>query len=78
MSDGTGSVYRRGNVWWIDYGFRGDRYRESSGSQRKGDAVKLLRKRMEEMGRGRLVGPDEERVTFADLEAGRSTSRWTG
>ena len=64
---GTGRVYRRGEVWWIDYGYRGDRHRESCGSQRKGDAVRLLRRRMEEMGRGRLVGPSEERLTFEDL-----------
>ncbi len=67
MSDGTGRIYRRGNTWWIDYGFRGERYRESTGSHRKGDATALLRKRMEEMGRGQLVGPREERVTFEDL-----------
>jgi integrase len=54
-------------VWWVDYGFRGERYRESTGSHRKGDATALLRKRMEEMGRGQLVGPREERVTFEDL-----------
>jgi len=67
MSDGTGQIYRRGNVWWLDYGFRGERYRESSGSHRKGDARALLKKRMEEMGRGQLVGPRAERVTFEDL-----------
>lgn len=67
MSDGTGRVYRRGSVWWIDYGFRGDRHRESSGSNRKGDAVTLLRKRMFEMGKGQLVGPQEEKVTFDHL-----------
>lgn len=66
MSDGTGRIWKRGNVWWIDYGFRGDRHRESSGSTRKKDAVALLRQRMEEMGRG---GPrvHEEDVTFEDL-----------
>ncbi len=67
MSDGTGRIYRRGDVWWLDYGFRGERYRESSGSHRKGDARALLKKRMQEMGRGQLVGPREERVTFEDL-----------
>jgi integrase len=67
MSDGTGRIYRRGGTWWLDYGFRGERYRETSGSQRKGDARALLKKRMEEMGRGQLVGPREERVTFEDL-----------
>lgn len=64
---GTGRVYQRGNVWWIDYGFRGDRHRESSGSTKKKDAVALLRKRMAEMGKGKLVGPSEESVTFKDL-----------
>jgi len=67
MSDGTGRIYRRGDVWWLDYGFRGERYRESSGSHRKGDARALLKKRMQEMGRGQLIGPREERVTFEDL-----------
>jgi integrase len=31
------------------------------------DAVKLLRKRLGEIGHGKLVGPREEKVTFADL-----------
>lgn len=63
-----GRLYKRGNTWWIDYGFRGKRYRESSGSHRKSDAKKLLRRRLEEMGRGRLVGPDAESMTLDELE----------
>lgn len=66
MSDGTGSVYKRGNVWWIDYSFRGKRYRESSGSHRKKEAKALLQRRLAECAKG---GPmvDEEKITFADL-----------
>lgn len=64
---GTGRVYRRGKTWWIDYSFRGRRHRESSESHRKSDAVKLLRKRMAEMGKGKLVGPSAERVSFDEL-----------
>ncbi len=71
---GTGRIYKRGVVYWIDYGFRGDRHRESTGSTRKGDATALLRKRMEEMGRGRLVGPSEERLMFEDLGASSGTT----
>jgi integrase len=41
--------------------------RESSNSPRRADAVKLLRRRLAEMGSGRLVGPDAERTTFEDL-----------
>lgn len=64
---GLGRVYQRGNVWWIQYSFRGTVHRETSTSAKRPDAVKLLKKRLEEMGRGRLVGPDMERTTFEDL-----------
>ena len=64
---GTGRIYKRGNTWWVDYSFRGKRYRESTGSDLKKDAQKLLRKRMAEMGTGKLVGPDEEKVTLTHL-----------
>lgn len=64
---GTGRIYRRGMTWWIDFSYRGERYRESSESTRKSDAQALLRKRMAEMGRGRFVGRSAELVTFEDL-----------
>jgi integrase len=64
---GMGWIYQRGLVWYIGYHFRGERVRESSHSTRRGDAVKLLRKRQAEMGKGRLIGPDAERTTFEDL-----------
>lgn len=66
MSDGTGSVYKRGNVWWIYYGHRGKRHRESSGSHKKTVANALLKKRMAEIGSGKHA-PDAELVTFEDL-----------
>lgn len=66
MSDGTGRIYQRGNTWWIDYSFRGERHRESSESTKKKDARKLLQKRLAECGQG---GPmvDEEEITFEHL-----------
>lgn len=66
MSDGTGRLYKRGRTWWLDYSYRGERFRESSGSTKKKDAKRLLRQRIEEMGSG---GPrvNEEDVTLADL-----------
>ena len=64
---GLGGVYQRGRVWWLQYCFRGTVHRESSGSTNRMDAVKILRRRLEEMGRGRLVGPDVERTIFEDL-----------
>ena len=67
---GTGRIYQRGGVWWIDYSYRGKRTRESTESVRRGDAVTLLQKRMGEIGRGQLVGRKAEKVTFDDLAQG--------
>jgi hypothetical protein len=58
---------KRTETWWIQYFHRGTRYRESSGSPHRADAVRLLRKRLAEMGQGRLIGPDAEKTTFEDL-----------
>lgn len=68
MSDGTGSIYKRGNVWWIYYGHDGRRHRESSGSHRKRDARDLLTQRLAEIGAGTFVGPAAKAVRFADLK----------
>lgn len=64
---GLGWVFQRGSTWWVQYCFRGKRYRESSGSTVRMDAIKLLRRQMAEMGTGQLRGPDIERTTFEDL-----------
>ena len=64
---GSGRVYQRGNVWWIQYGHRGRTYRESSGSAKKGVATALLKKRLGEIGNGMFVGSDAEKVTLEDL-----------
>jgi integrase len=66
--DGTGRVYQRGNVWWIQYGHRGQDIRESSKSTAKGKATALLRKRLGEIGSGNYIGQAAEKVTFADLK----------
>src|SRR4051794_27912732 len=64
---GLGRVFQRGSTWWVQYHWRGTRYQETSGSTIRMEAVKLLRKRMAEMGTGKLCGPDLEKTTFADL-----------
>jgi len=58
---------RTSPTWWIDYSFRGTKYRESSHSTKRQDAIRLLKQRMGEIGRGRFVGPDLERTTFENL-----------
>src|SRR5262245_37925230 len=64
---GLGHVFQRGSTWWVQYFFRGQRYRESSGSTVRMDAVKLLRRRMGEMGQGQFRGPNLDRTTFEHL-----------
>ncbi|HVS60892.1 MAG TPA: tyrosine-type recombinase/integrase [Gemmatimonadaceae bacterium] len=70
---GQGRVYRPKvggreiQVWWLDYGVRGDRHRESSGSTSKRDALELLRQRIGKRKDGTLSGRPE-RVTLTDLK----------
>ena len=64
---GLGRIYKRGAVWWIAYYHRGKEHRESTESDRETVAKKLLKKRLGEIGMGKLVGPVEERVTFEEL-----------
>jgi integrase len=66
-SRGLGRVFRRGRVWWIQYSFRGHQHRESTHSTNRAKAVSLLKRRLAEMGQGRLVGPQAERLTFGDM-----------
>jgi integrase len=64
---GTGRIYQRGATWWIDYGHRGQRYRESAESTKRGEAVALLKRRLAEMGGGTFTGPAAERVTLKQV-----------
>jgi integrase len=66
---GMGRTYQRGRLWWIAYYYHGEELREPTGSERESDANKLLKKRLGEIGRGRLIGPTEEKVTFEDMAA---------
>ena len=71
MSDrngyGAGSVYQRGGTWWVQYNFRGKRYRESSESTRKVDANSLLKSRIVEMESGRHIGRCEKDLSVPEL-----------
>jgi integrase len=64
-----GSVYKRGPVWWIRYSHRGRKYRESSKSSERADALALLKQRLGDVHQGRLSALVEERVTFEELSA---------
>ena len=62
-----GSLYRRGNVWWVKYYRNGKAYRESAKSTKKMLAKKLLNRREGEIAQGKVPGILFERVTFDEL-----------
>ena len=57
---------RTASTWWVQYSVRGKRYRESSGSNNRNVAVKLLRDRLGAAAQGRPVGPDVNRTGFQE------------
>ena len=64
---GDGSIFLRGNTYWIKYYRNGKPYRESCGSEKESDARKHLKKRLGEIAVGRFIGPEAERVTIRQL-----------
>ncbi len=63
---GLGSVYQRGDTYWIKFYVDGKAKRESAGSEKEAVAVRLLKRRLEELSAGRYV-PDAGKVTLAEL-----------
>lgn len=69
---GTGSVFRRGRVWWIKYFHRGVHRQESAGTPEKREAERLLARRLDEIGAERLgvrpfVGAASDRLTVDEM-----------
>jgi len=64
---GLGTTFKRGEIWWVQYWRRGERFRESTGSKDENKANRLLKRRIEESGTGKPFGPDVEKTTLGDL-----------
>jgi len=62
-----GSIYKRGNIYWIKYHRRGKPHRESTRSEKESDAKRLLKKREGEIAEGKLPGVYLDKVLFDDL-----------
>jgi len=62
-----GSIYRRGNNYWIQYYRNGKPYRENTKSHKEADAKRLLKKREGEISDGKLPGIYFDRVKFDEL-----------
>jgi hypothetical protein len=64
---GIGSVYQRGQTWWISYSINGVRERESSQSENRADAVRLLKDRLGRIGRHEPTGAASSRTPTTTL-----------
>ena len=62
-----GSVYKRGNVWWCKFYHHGKPYYLSSRSQRKGDALRLLKQQEGDVAKGTFTSLQPDRTWFGDL-----------
>jgi len=62
-----GSIYKRGNIYWIKYYRNGKPYRESTKGKKEADAKRLLKKREGEISQGKLPGIYFDRVKFDEL-----------
>ena len=62
-----GSIYQRGNTYWIKYYRNGKPYRESTRSRKEADAKRLLKKREGEIANGKPPGIYFDKVRFDEL-----------
>jgi integrase len=65
--NGTGNVSRRGSIWWIRYSRNGKQYQESSKSENRKDAERMLAKRLGDIASGLFQGLTAERLTVWNL-----------
>jgi integrase len=62
-----GHIYQRGSIYWIKYYRHGKSYRESTKSDKKEIARRLLKKREGEIAEGKLPGIYFDEIEFDDL-----------
>jgi integrase len=62
-----GSLYKRGDIYWLKYYRNGKPYRESSHTDKVTKAERLLKKREGEIAEGKLPGVYFDKVKFDDL-----------
>lgn len=65
-----GTIYKRGNIFWIKYYRNGKPYQESSRSIRESDAKRLLKLREGHIAEGKFPGLRVEKILFDELAEG--------
>jgi integrase len=64
---GQGSVYLRGETYWIRYAWHGKEFRESAKTGDEKKAAKFLQRRLKAVGTPLFVEPKEQRYTLDDM-----------
>ena len=62
-----GTIYKRGQTYWVQYYRNGKPYRESTKSSKEKNAIKLLKKRDGEILEGKFPGIYFEKIKFDEL-----------
>jgi integrase len=66
-SDGSGTLYLRGNIWWVKIRVDGRPVYESSKSTKKSDAIKLRDKLLARKARGEFSGGTADKALITEL-----------
>jgi len=66
-TDGSGSIYLRGDIWWVKIRVDGRPVYESSKSTKKSDAIKLRDKLLARKARGELSGGSADKALLGEL-----------
>jgi integrase len=64
-SRGTGTIYKRGNVWWLQYFANGRQINQTSGTVSEAEARRQLKVKVGEAAAGKITTPG--RTTIGDL-----------
>jgi len=66
-SIGAGTIYLRGDIWWVKIRVDGKPVYESSKSTKRSDATKLRDKLLSKRHRGEISGGTPDKVTIGEL-----------
>ena len=66
---GTGSIYLRGRIFWMQYYVNGKAHQESTGTANEKRAIGILNKTLADVATGKLRDPQAERSKVGDLVA---------
>jgi integrase len=66
-SDGSGTIYKRGEIWWVKIRVDGRPVYQSSESTKKADAIKLRDQLIAKRARGEISGGTPDRVLIGEL-----------